>query len=118
MDSLERLLIRTELTQRREEGCDVSGLAPRVEDALADDATDEAVFQSLYDELDALEPDASFPYEERSDLEAIRALRPDGPRRMDLALSDDGIRDRIHGAWLARISHQAACRRQKALGFH
>ena len=104
MDSLERLLIRTELTQRREEGCDVSGLAPRVEDALADDATDEAVFQSLYDELDALEPDASFPYEEPSDLEAIRALRPDGPRRMDLALSDDGIRDRIHGAWLGRAA--------------
>ena len=65
MDSLERLLIRTELTQRREEGCDVSGLAPRVEDALADDATDEAVFQSLYDELDALEPDASFPLRNR-----------------------------------------------------
>lgn len=75
-----------------------------MEDALADDATDEAVFQSLYDELDALEPDASFPYEEPSDLEAIRALRPDGPRRMDLALSDDGIRDRIHGAWLGRAA--------------
>ena len=87
MANLERQLIRLELVQRREEGCDVAAFEPRVEKALAGEATDDSVFVELYDELDALEPEPSFPYEEPSDLEAIRALRPEGPRRMDLNLS-------------------------------
>ena len=104
MHSLERQLIRVEVTQRREEGCDVSAFEGPVQVALADENTDEAIFRKLYDELDALEPESAFPYEEPSELEAIRALRPDGPRRMDLDLTDDGIRDRIHGAWLGRAA--------------
>ncbi|MDE0054488.1 MAG: ADP-ribosylglycohydrolase family protein [Gammaproteobacteria bacterium] len=104
MASLERQLLRLELVQRREEGCDVAALEPRVERALADETTDDSVFVALYDELDALEPDPSFPYEEPSDLEAIRALRPDGPRRMDVGLGDDAVRDRILGAWLGRAA--------------
>ena len=104
MHSLERQLIRVEMTQRREEGCDVSAFEGPVQVALADENTDEAVFGKLYDELDALQPASSFPYQEPSELEAIRALRPDGPRRMDLDLTDDGIRDRIHGAWLGRAA--------------
>ena len=81
MDSLERLLIRTELTQRREEGLRRIGIgAEGGKTRWRTKPPDEAVFQSLYDQLDALEPDASFPYEEPSDLEPIRALRPDGPR--------------------------------------
>ena len=56
------------------------GLRARVEKALAGEATDDSVFVELYDELDALEPESSFPYEEPSDLEAIRALRPEGPQ--------------------------------------
>ena len=104
MASLERQLIRLELVQRREEGCDVSAFEPRVEQALADEATDDSVFVALYNELDVLEPDPSFPYEEPSDLEAIRALRPDGPRRMDVGLGDQAVRDRILGAWLGRAA--------------
>ena len=92
------------MTQRREEGCDVSALEGPVQAALADEDTDDAVLRKLYDELDALQPEASFPYQEPSELEAIRALRPDGPRRSDLDLTDDGIRDRIHGAWLGRAA--------------
>ena len=104
MDSLERQMVRAELAQRREEGCDVAALEPRVEQAFADEETDAAVFVALYDELDALEPDPSFPYHEPSDLEAIRALRPDGPRRMDLDLTDEALRDRIYGGWLGRAA--------------
>ena len=104
MGALERRLIRVELTQRREEGCDVSHIEPRVQAALASDNPDNAVFETLYNELDELAPAASFPYEEPSDLDAIRALRPDGPRRMALSLGDDAIRDRIHGAWLGRAA--------------
>ena len=104
MDTIERQLIQLELAQRREEGCDVAALQARVEKALDDEPRESAVFVDLYDELDALEPAPSFPYEEPSDLEGIRALRPDGPRRMDLDLSDDAVRDRIYGAWLGRAA--------------
>lgn len=104
MDSVERQMIRAELVQRREEGCDVSALEPRVEQAFADEETDAAVFMALYDQLTALEPEPSFPYEEPSGLEAIRALRPDGPRRMDLDLDDKSLRDRIYGGWLGRAA--------------
>ncbi len=104
MGALERQLIRVELTQRREEGCDVSNIEPRVQAALAAEPRDDAAFEALYNELDALTPASSFPYEEPSDLDDIRALRPDGPRRMALSLSDDEIHDRIHGAWLGRAA--------------
>lgn len=104
MDSLERQLIRAELVQRREEGCDVAALEPRVEQAFADEEKDPAVFTALYDELDALGPDPSFPYVEPSDLETIRALRPNGPRRMDLDLTDETMRNRIYGGWLGRAA--------------
>ncbi len=69
--------------------------------ALADDDTDESVFLSLYGELETLAPASSFSFEEPSELKAIQALRPDGPRRMDLDLSDDELRDHIlgHFAW-------------------
>ena len=59
---------------------------------------------ALYDELDQLEPEASFPYDEPSDLDAIRACRPDGPRRMDVRLGEDEMRNRILGAWLGRAA--------------
>ena len=104
MASLERQLLRLELVQRREEGCNVAAFEPRVEQALADESADDSVFVDLYDELVALEPDPSFAYEEPSDLEAIRALRPDGPRRMDVGLGDEAVRDRILGAWLGRAA--------------
>ena len=104
MANLERQIIRIELVQRREEGCDVAAFEPRVEQALADEMTDDSVFVELYNALDALEPDPSFPYEEPSDLEAIRALRPDGPRRVDVGLGDEAVRDRILGAWLGRAA--------------
>ena len=104
MDGLEKQLIRAELVQRREEGCDVAAIESRVQEALADDATDNAVFVDLYDALDALAPAASFPYEEPSELDAIRALRPDGPRRMDLSDAQSAVADRILGAWLGRAA--------------
>ena len=59
MRGQERQFINQELIQRREEGCNVDVLAPQVEKALADYADDDIV--RLYDELDALEPEADFP---------------------------------------------------------
>ena len=104
MAVVERQLIRPELVQRREEGCDISQIEPRVLAAVDDETTQDHVFVELYDELAALEPDASFPYEEPSELEAIKALRPEGPRRMEVSISDQGLRDRIYGGWLGRAA--------------
>ena len=104
MENLERSIIATEVVQRREEGCDVSSVEPRVDAALADEGTPDDVFATLYDELDSLAPDEAFPYEEPSDLAAIRACRPDGPRRMEVRLGESEVRDRILGAWLGRAA--------------
>ena len=61
LENLERSIIATELVQRREEGCDVTDFEARVEAAVADEDTPDAVFAALYDELDQLVPEASFP---------------------------------------------------------
>lgn len=104
MVSLERQIIQMELLQRREEGCNVAGLDKRIDEALADAAVDDAVFKTLYDELDELEPAPGFLYQEPSELAAIRELRPGGARRMTVHLTEDEVRDRIYGAWLGRAA--------------
>ncbi len=47
---------------------------------------------------------ADYPYEEPSDLESIRAARPDGPRRFTTKLTENDLYDRIHGAWVGRCA--------------
>jgi hypothetical protein len=71
-----RELVRDEIKQRGEEGCIVEGMSERLEAA----GTDEAKLMEVYQALMALEPRADFKYIEPSDLETIRAERPDGPR--------------------------------------
>lgn len=100
----ERQLIRLELVQRREEGCDISQIEPRVLAALDEESTQDRVFVELYDELIAIDPNPSFPYEEPSELDAIKALRPEGPRRVEITDSDQTLRDRIYGGWLGRAA--------------
>jgi ADP-ribosylglycohydrolase len=100
-----RSIIRQELTQRREEGCDTAPIEGRIQAALEDaDGTEDSEFEDLYESLVGLEPAADFPFDEPSTLTAIRALRPDGPRQLDVGLSDDDLLDRIHGAWLGRAA--------------
>lgn len=104
MAVLERQLIKPEITQRREEGCDVAEIERKVQIANEDDEIGDQTFVELYDELVALNPESSFPYEEPSELDAIQALRPAGPRRMAVDLSEDTLRDRIYGGWLGRAA--------------
>jgi len=100
-----RSLIRAELRQRKEEGCDIQGIEEHIQSALdrGRDA-DPSLFDVLFNELDRLVPDPAFPYKEPSTLDAIRDLRPDGPRDMAVSLSDEELRDRIYGAWLGRAA--------------
>ena len=45
-----------------------------------------------------------FEYEEPSDLEGIRAERPNGPRQVVVDIGDEELYDRIYGAWLGRCA--------------
>lgn len=69
--TLEKLL-KGEIIQREEEGCDVTGFAQRLEEAAGDNGR----LNRLYDELMELKPGEDFPFEEPNSLEEIRACQP------------------------------------------
>ena len=84
-------LLRMEIKQREEEGCDVRGFAER----FARLGADPAAVESLYDELMALPIAPDFPYEEPQTLEGIRAA-------VLLFAGDDyekGITTAVLGGW-------------------
>ncbi|MBI2297414.1 MAG: ADP-ribosylglycohydrolase family protein [Armatimonadetes bacterium] len=106
-------LMGAELTQRAEEGCAVDGLRAEWdrlrERPAAEVAAETEALWTLVDALPSPTED-----QEPSSLEAIRALRPDGPRRM--SVDGAALADRVHGALLGRI---AGCQLGKPVeGWH
>jgi len=101
MHSLEKKLIKTELRQRREEGCNVTNISERIAKALEDKAPDHA-FQTLYDELLALPIDDAFAYDEPSTLAEIQAARPKYSPNTTVIWDEEVIADQIYGGWLGR----------------
>lgn len=101
MVSLQSLkpLVRDEITQRTEEGCDTTGFLERWENAESVDQ-----LMALYHELMALPVRAEFPYVEPSDWDSICREREEGTRRFERPLSDAELLDRLHGAWLGRVA--------------
>ncbi len=98
-------LIRYEIVQRREEGCDVAAIEERIEHVLRRSNELRGIeLYAILSDLESLQPAESFPCIEPSTLAEIRAERPDGPRRMQLNLTDAQLFDRIHGAWLGRAA--------------
>lgn len=98
-------LIRYETIQRREEGCQVGAIEERVERALGrKNGLRGTELCAILDDLESLQPAESFPYTEPSTLDDIRAQRPEGPRRMELDLTDAEVFGRIYGAWLGRAA--------------
>jgi len=91
-------LVTEEITQRREEGCCVEGFSEKWESA----GEDEVKLMSVYNELISLPISKDFPFDEPSELEEIRAARPNGPRKSAVDLSEDKLRDKFYGAWLGR----------------
>ena len=91
-------LIKEEITQRAEEGCDVSGFEERREAT----STNEQLM-GIYAELCKLRTRADFPYVEPSHLAGIHAARVGRYMRWDIKM-DDALLDRVHGAWLGRIA--------------
>ena len=90
MFSLEKKLIKAELKQRSEEGCNTEDIAVRITAELEGEVRDD-VLSDLYDELMALPVDSAFPYTEPSTLEEIRAERPEAPRKLDMAWDDSEV---------------------------
>ncbi|WP_219833907.1 ADP-ribosylglycohydrolase family protein [Paenibacillus sp. R14(2021)] len=91
-------LVKEEVKQRGEEGCDVSGFAERVQASK----TDEAELTAIYNELMALPIAEHFKYNEPSELDEIRAQRPQAVAVSPRTWSDAEWLDKFNGAWLGR----------------
>lgn len=92
-------LIERDMGFRNQQGYDLAGFAERLKASL----DDLPALWSLYEDLcrTTIRPD--FPYEEPDNLEAILALRPDGPRTLPYDLTNIQLKDKCHGALLGRI---------------
>jgi hypothetical protein len=108
-------LARAEAVQRRDEGCVVPESLVRRLDRL-DESGDGGDLEAIVAALAGLERDAAFPHVQPDELEAIRAERPPGPRRLPMTLSDDELLDRFHGAWTGRATGCALGKPVELLG--
>jgi len=91
-----RGLLNEELKQRTEEGCDTFGFDKKIISA----GHNINALNAVYDELMDLEIKGDYPYEEPSDLETIKVLRPKGN---DFKVQTSGLDiDLFYGAWLGR----------------
>ncbi len=93
-------LLREEVIQRRQEGCDTAGFEERIRDA----GRNAVALDAVYDALGALEPPDDAAHREPSDLPTIRKHRPRGPRRIKSPISAAKLRDRLRGAMLGRCA--------------
>jgi len=94
-------LVKEEITQREEEGCDVA----EAKEALVNiKRKSRTKLEAILKDVNRLSPRADFPYAEPSDLEGIRAERPKGPRKIRLGLSEEQIFNKIYGGWLGRCA--------------
>ncbi len=91
-------LIRDELIQRREEGCDITGFEARITAA----GEDEAALSLLYDELMSRPIKESFSYTEPNGYEEIRALSTLNTPAKPIDFASPATADKFEGAWLGR----------------
>lgn len=96
-----RSLVGLEFAQSAEEGKNPDGL--RKLRAEFDSAPDDSrILEELHARILALPMSEEFPFEEPSDLEGIRRLRP-APVALPAMDWDSGcLADQLHGAWLGR----------------
>ncbi len=99
-------LLIEELIQKRDEGAVVPADLKAAIDALCPEADgwNSERIAPLYDRLQALPGDPALEREEPNDLAEIRALRPDGPRRLAWNPGEAELLDRLHGAWTGRCA--------------
>ena len=95
-------LVSDELIQRRESGYDVTELDDVVRLAIESGSTEE--MDAAYTRLEHTSLRTDWPYEEPSALDDIRRSLPNRADVPQLELDDDGLRDRLLGAWLGRCA--------------
>jgi len=96
---------RQELVVLREQGCDTWEWERMIELFDRDPGPDPLKrLRGLLAGIAALEPAEDFAYEETSSPESIRARRPEGPRRIAVALPPEALDDRTLGAWQGRVA--------------
>ena len=93
-------LVKNELIERREEGCDVSGFSERIE---ASRGCKEDLL-ALYREMSALPVRPDYPYEEPDDLREILCKASGTVRGSGFRGSEADLYDKIYGAWLGRCA--------------
>ena len=107
MEEPEKLLdyLREELALLKEQGCDTWELEREVAQAKSG-RKGEPLTQAarLREATAALKPSPDFPYGEPSDLEAIRAERPEGPRSIGAGIGEEALRDKTLGGWVGRAA--------------
>jgi ADP-ribosylglycohydrolase len=91
-------LVKEEIKQREEEGCNVKGYYERFEE-LGEETEQ---LMSFYNELASLEISKDFPFCEPIELDDIRKSRNEGPRKLNIVESEEQLKDRFYGAWLGR----------------
>ena len=97
--------LAAELGLLREQGLDIAAPERQLAEAAGLPAAEAAgARRTILASLSELPARRGFAFEEPSDLGAIRAARPEGPRRMPLPV-DEGTRfDRTFGAWAGRCA--------------
>lgn len=101
--------LRTEHVQLIDEGRDIS---PEIEKAFKEleqtnmeiDPSSQTRAQALLDMAEGLPYRLDYPYQEPSELEDIRAARPQGSRVYKSSLSGTALLDRLTAAWMGRCA--------------
>ena len=100
--------IETERRQCEEEGREMDSVAEDFERVLSldlENLANQPQAAALLDKTIALPQKANYKFTEPSDLEGIRAARPQNPTALPaLALTDAELEDKIHGAWTGRCT--------------
>ena len=97
--------IETERRQCEDEGREIASLKEEFERVLAldlEDLSNQPAAEALLDRTIRLPLVAKYAFDEPSDLEGIRALRPEPVALPAMKLSPEELADRIHGAWTGR----------------
>lgn len=95
-------MVSDELIQRRESGYDVAELDEVVRLAIEGGSPEE--MDAAYTRLEHTSLRTDWPHEEPSTLDEIRRSLPTPAELPPSQLDDDGLRDRLLGAWLGRCA--------------
>jgi len=94
-----------ELQQLSQEGCDTWEHERRLS-LIQKEAGPDVLkrLRAFCDGLPNLKPSLDFPFDEPSNLEAIKERRPAGPRHLAVSLSPEVLDEKTTGAWQGRIA--------------